>query len=200
MWIKALLFKLLIKVIAKKWNGTDLILEREYELSLDSAAAGRRRRWPLPLERVQEEAAANLHWRGPHLWTPLLHVSIIKTCAVCVVCICQRVREYEFASSCVGSLLARVCIGDLAAADLAESSTARLMVKMVRPKCSQEGEAHDRRWSELPGSVRMFRQEDRWSSWWSCVAMVYKSQRVFEVWVAEESSSGVKHGRRCVAG
>jgi hypothetical protein len=64
-------------------------------------------------------------------------VSIIKTCAVCVVCICQRVREYEFISSCVGSLLARVCIGDLAAADLAESSTAWLVVKMVRPRCSQ---------------------------------------------------------------
>jgi hypothetical protein len=47
------------------------------------------------------------------------------------------VREYEFVSSCVGSLLARVCIGDLVAADLAERSTAWLVVKMVRPRCSQ---------------------------------------------------------------
>jgi hypothetical protein len=67
----------------------------------------------------------------------MLYVSISNMCAVCVVSICQRVHEYEFVSSCVGSLLARVCIGDLAAADLAQSNTAWLVVKIMCPRSSQ---------------------------------------------------------------
>jgi hypothetical protein len=61
------------------------------------------------------------------------------------------------------SLLARVCIGDLAAADLEESSTASWSRWCARD-ARKAGEAHVRRRSELPGSVLMFQREDRWSS------------------------------------